>query len=399
MPHLRKRHLEKILKRLMGLSPLVGMIGHRQVGKTTLLELLCQEYHTLDSSKALLEAQQNPDHFIAQCAGTHVAIDECQLAPDLFPALKDWVRKHKKPGQFILSGSVRFTSRKAIQESLTGRIITLELLPLLLSELEPTEIPQFWTKALTTDSFTESFLRLFPKNRKRSSITKYFEQGGLPGICFIRDPSFRERKLDTQIETILDRDLRKIVSTNAAYPQIRRLLQALADQQGELFNWSHLKKLTEISIPTLKKLVYGMEGAFLIRTVLVEGDYSGPLHYFEDMSECAFVRSTPLSVTEQIAQFLMIHIRGELSYSSAAPFRFFQYRTRGGVVVPLALQMKEFFLGVIPIENERPSRVEISAADSFLKRYARSKVVFAHLGSAAEVINDRKLLVPIGKTV
>ncbi len=399
MPHLRKRHLEKVLKRLLGLSPLVGVIGHRQVGKTTLLELLCREYHTLDNSKALLEAQENPEEFISRRQGVHVAVDECQLAPELFPAFKDWVRRHRKPGQFILSGSVRFTSKKAIQESLTGRIITLELLPLLLSELENTEPSTFWTKALTTDAFGEPFLRLFPKSRKEASIIKYFENGGLPGLCFIRDASFRERKLDTQIETILDRDLRKIVSTNAAYPQIRRLLQSLADQQGELFNWSDLRKATEISIPTLKKLVYAMESVFLLRTILVEGDYSGPVHYFEDMCECAFLRTSPLSIQQKIAQFASIHIRGELSYGTTTPFRLFQYRTRSGVNVPIAIQLKDSFLGVVPLESDYPSRVEMAAADSFLKKYSRSKVVFLHLGKGTEIISDRKLIIAIGKTV
>ena len=49
MPHLRKRHLEAILRKALGFSAIVGIIGHRQVGKTTLLEGLCASYETLDS--------------------------------------------------------------------------------------------------------------------------------------------------------------------------------------------------------------------------------------------------------------------------------------------------------------------------------------------------------------
>lgn len=50
---------------------------------------------------------------------------------------------------------------------------------------------------------------------------------GIEEGCFIRDESFRANKLDSQIETLLDRDLRKIVSTNIPYQQIRILLLAM----------------------------------------------------------------------------------------------------------------------------------------------------------------------------
>lgn len=94
-----------------------------------------------------------------------------------------------------------------------------------------------------------------------------------------------------------------------------------------------------------------------------------------------------------------IHIRGELSYGTSVPFRLFQFRTRSGVCVPLALQVKQNYLGIIVLEAEKPTRTEMSAADSFLKRYNRSKVVMVHLGNHLERISDRKLLLPVYATV
>lgn len=399
MPHRRSRHVTPLLIKLMGMSPIVGILGHRQVGKTTLLELLAKHYYTMDESSELLEAEKDPKEYIQQRSGLKVAVDECQLAPSLFPALKEWVRTHPRPGQFLLSGSVRFTSRKAIQESLTGRIVNLELLPMLLSELLSTDLPNFWRRTISTEEFSASPTSDRNDKKKREAILRYFEQGGLPGICFIREEKFRERKLDTQIETILDRDLRKVVPTNIVYPQLRRLLQGLADRQGEPFSWSELKKETEISIPTLKKLFYGLESVFLIRTILVEGDVGGPVNYFEDLAELKFVRNKPQAVSDQIIHFLMIHMRGEMSYGSSAPFRIFQFRTRAGVCIPLALQVKQDFVGVIALEGESPTRSEMAAADSFLKRYYRSKVVMVHWGSHAERVSSRKAIIPLFETV
>ena len=109
-------------------------MGHRQVGKTTLLESVAKQYYTLDRQLDFDIIQSDPETFLSQ-SRSRCGLDEVQMMPSLFPALKEQVRKNKTPGQFLLSGSVRFTSRKAIQESLTGCIIYLELLPLSISEL------------------------------------------------------------------------------------------------------------------------------------------------------------------------------------------------------------------------------------------------------------------------
>ncbi len=133
MPHQRARYAAELLKKALHFSPIVGVVGQRQTGKTTLSSQFCEEYQTLDGSGELTLAEADPFSYL-QGRRHPFAVDECQLCPPLFPALKEQVRIHPKMGQFILTGSVRFTSRAAIRESLTGRIVTIELLPLSLSE-------------------------------------------------------------------------------------------------------------------------------------------------------------------------------------------------------------------------------------------------------------------------
>src|SRR5690349_13769318 len=146
MPHARSRHLEPLLEHVAKLSPLVGLLGHRQVGKTTTLEKISKHYISLDDEIFLKEANASPAGFLAQLGKRGTAIDECQLSERLFPALKERVRKDRRPGQLFLSGSVRFTSKKLIRESLTGRIMTLELLPFTLSELDSATLPEYLLK-------------------------------------------------------------------------------------------------------------------------------------------------------------------------------------------------------------------------------------------------------------
>lgn len=399
MAHQRTRFLESQLLKLLGLSPLVGIMGHRQVGKTTLLTKIAKSYFTLDDAGEFQEATRNPKKYLADRAGQRTALDECQNVPQLFPALKEVVRKDSRPGQFILSGSVRFTSRKAIRESLTGRIINLELLPLLISELHEKPLPGIWRKMTSMPEFVKSWKVPDTDSLKLASFEKYFKAGGLPGLCFIRDDSFRAQKADSQIETLLDRDLRLVVPTSLPYPPIRLLLESLADRQGLPISFADLRKATDISIPTIKKLLYGFESIFLIRSIPIEGDGKGPVFYFEDMAELALLRRRELSLTEKITHFLMIHLRGEWSYSGHGLFRPFHYQTRAGVVVPIGIHDKDMTLGVIPLDSDSPSRVEMAGADSFLKRYNRSKVVFVTKSKMSKVLDGRKLIVGLPLTV
>ncbi len=89
--------------------------------------MLSERYVSLDLAPVLNLASQDAISFLEKNKATPLVIDECQLAPELFPALKEHVRQDQKPGQFLLTGSVRFSSRRAIRESLAGRIVAWEL--------------------------------------------------------------------------------------------------------------------------------------------------------------------------------------------------------------------------------------------------------------------------------
>ena len=144
MSHFRKRYLNPLLIAAIKSSPLVGVIGMRQVGKTTLLQTIKKaKYTTLDEIDQLELSRLNPKMYLNQFQGEITIIDECQKSPEIFSLLKIKVHENKRPGQFLLTGSIRFTSKKSISESLTGRIITLELIPLTLSETQHLEVKNY----------------------------------------------------------------------------------------------------------------------------------------------------------------------------------------------------------------------------------------------------------------
>jgi len=383
MAHERKRYLEPLLQKVLSMSPIAGVLGHRQVGKTTLLNQVCDHYYSLDKPEEQKQAQTDSELYLRSRAGKKVALDEVQTVPAIFKELKEWVRLHPKPGQFILSGSVRFTSRAEIKESLAGRILSLELLPMSIRELESEPNSKLLLQMLEASSFDrflqELTLTTKEHQTKMKLIKLYVENGGLPGVCFIRDEKFRKLKIEEQIETILDRDLRLLLKTNLSLREIRGLLTALSQTQGQPLNISSLKVETQISSPTIKKLIYVLESLYIIRSISIEGSVKGQAIYFEDIAESNYFKREQPGLADTFDHLCFAQLRVPFHYQLGESTEIFQYRTRNGVCVPLCFRNKVGVLGVLPVNSKDSLNKALAGANSFLKTYSNSKVILTHL--------------------
>lgn len=399
MAHARKRFLEELVQKTLGLSSLVGILGHRQVGKTTFLQQLSSHYSTFDDKDTLTNAKENPKQFLKSRQELKHVLDEAQLVPDLFPALKERVRKDKRPGQFLLSGSVRFTSRKAIRESLTGRIINLELLPFTLSELQHRRLPDLAIQFIKTQNCEGFMNRNAIHLRDAKSLNKevevYFKRGGLPGICFIRDARARSLKISEQMATILDRDLRLVYPSSLPYSQILDYVRALAIEEGMPIRYSYFEKQVKISEATQKKLLIALEAIFLIRLLPIEGGRRGHILYFEDQAEVEQLAHRAIHDPVSFEGLIFRNLRAQWVYRPSESFRFFHYFTRAKARVPICCQTDSGILGVLPITEETPNRSEIMTAGSFLKSYSNSKIMYIAQQTDPQVINSRSVLLPL----
>lgn len=395
MPHERPRLLQVQVQRALRHSPIVGILGQRQVGKTTLMEALVpdERYVSLDRAAQLDAARANPTAFLEQGSAL-LGVDECQLAPELFPALKERVRAHKKPGQFLLTGSVRFTSRKIIRESLTGRIVALELLPLCLAEVHGFEIGD----AARFLRLPVTGMRKLAKERlalvSESRVDEYLRKGGLPGICFFRDPEVRSERFDAQLDTLLRRDIRLVLETSLPYEKIVRALQFLAMNQGKPLAFSELGRFSRISAPSLRKLIPAFEALFLIRRVETMADRRKAQFFLEDQGMATFL--APARETEDdMLRFVFSQCLAQLKYGPARQGQrgrgtIRSYETRGGARVPLVLDVSGELTALIPVALEAPDATAIASARSFLRR---------HPGAVAAILTRGIDLVPLGSRI
>jgi len=134
---------------LHGQFPCLVLTGARQVGKTTLLKH-CFPNHSfvsLDLPSLAEMAESEPQAFLERYPAP-VIIDEVQYAPKLFRNLKVAIDsdRHRK-GQFILTGSQKFTLMREVSDSLAGRAAILSLENLSAQELGLAE-DAIWNEVL-----------------------------------------------------------------------------------------------------------------------------------------------------------------------------------------------------------------------------------------------------------
>lgn len=245
------------MKKLVSFWPIVGVIGLRQVGKSTLLRDQLGDLGssvTLDDEDIRGAAEASAKLFLAKLTEPAL-IDEVQKVPKLFDAIKATVDILRKPNRFRLTGSFQFTSRIGIRESLTGRIGLMRLYPLTLSELY--EKPY---QPKRGSPFHHLDVRFTLEAFGMSTQT-----GGLPVPAFIRDKKQREAYFQSWVETTVFRDVATAFGRGYDPDFGMKLMLELGrlHREGILPTTTHLKFNTR----KCKRYLQAFQDAFLIHKI------------------------------------------------------------------------------------------------------------------------------------
>ncbi len=131
------RDIESRLLRSARTRPVVVLTGARQTGKTSTFRRLFPNYNfvSLDLPTEAEQAEKEPETFLRRHEPPAI-VDEVQYAPALFRHLKVVVDANRsRHGQYLLTGSQKFTLTKNVSESLAGRADVVELETLSFSEI------------------------------------------------------------------------------------------------------------------------------------------------------------------------------------------------------------------------------------------------------------------------
>ncbi len=255
------RYIEPQLKTALSDTPVVCLLGPRQVGKTTLARQLTPQraYISFDDHNLLNVARQDPIGFV-QGLPKQVILDEVQRVPELMPAIKSAVDQVRESGRFLLTGSANLLLLPGVQESLAGRVEILHLNPL--SEQEKQHGKNSLLKRLIEGRIKAD---IQGEQRVVSGIVEAICSGGYPEPN-TRTP-VRARQWHRQyINAIIQRDVKEIAEIRDE-EEMERLIELLAYRTASLLNVSSLAKELGIRRETVERYIILLERLFLIRRI------------------------------------------------------------------------------------------------------------------------------------
>lgn len=244
-------------------TPVVVVNGPRQAGKTTLVTTMrypgSHEIATLDDLTTRMAARGDPRAFLLRPVDTLV-IDEAQLEPGLFRAVKAEVDRDRRPGRFLLTGSSRLLSAPDMADSLVGRVETIELWPFAERELvDPTGT------AFVDAVFTAPETLLRSGTVTRADLMDRILAGGFPEVAR-RSPARRRAWFDGYVRTLIERVVHEIAQIERV-AEIPRLVRRCAARTGTELNTASIA--VELGIParTVSSYLAHLATTFLIRLV------------------------------------------------------------------------------------------------------------------------------------
>ena len=346
-----KRSMRSQLLAALEDTPVVFLNGARQTGKSTLVREIAETEHparyiTFDDATSLSAARHDPAGFLAELGGP-VIIDEVQLAPTIFPALKLLVDRNRQPGRFLLTGSANILLAPRVSESLAGRMEILTLWPLSQGEIEAADenlIDRLFSREATLPQ------RSIRNAGSRADLLGRLVRGGYPEVVGRKTEERRRNWFSAYINTILQRDVREMANIEGL-TELPRVLKLLATRASSLHNLADISRSIDIPQTTLRRYLTLLETAFLLVPVpawssnlgkrLVKAPKlalsdTGLLSYLLGANEERLVEDSSL-LGRVLENFVVTELRKLASWGKTQP-HLFHFRTQTGVEVDIVLE-------------------------------------------------------------
>lgn len=235
----RKRHLARV-QELLERSPVVAILGARQVGKTTLARELAAE-SPRESVRFDLE---DPDD-LARLAEPKLAlgslkglviIDEVQRRPEIFPVLRVLVDRPENEAQFLVLGSASPDLLRQTSETLAGRIAYHHLRGFSVDEIGIESAGSLWFR------------------------------GGFPRSYLAEtDSDSHEWRIDF-VRTFLERDI-PMLGSKIPPQTLHRFWRMLAHYHGQVWNSAEFARAFGVAATTVRRYLDLLAGALVIRLI------------------------------------------------------------------------------------------------------------------------------------
>ena len=231
----RRYHLRR-LTLLLRESPVVALLGARQIGKSTLARQLVAArrapttWFDLENPAALARLA-DPGLELRPLRGL-VVLDEIQRLPEVFPLLRVLADRPRTPARFLVLGSASPELLRQTSETLAGRVAFHAL-----------------------DGFD---LREVP------DLQKLWLHGAFPRSYLARSAAASRRWRHDFVQTFLERDLPGFGSTVPS-TTMRRFWTMLAHWHGQLWNGAEFGRAFGVAHTTVRRYLDLLTSLFVVR--------------------------------------------------------------------------------------------------------------------------------------
>ena len=233
---IQRRHHLRRLTLLLRESPVVALLGARQIGKSTLARQLVAgrrgptTWFDLENPVDLARLV-DPGLELRPLRGL-VVLDEIQRLPDVFPLLRVLADRPRTPARFLVLGSASPELLRQTSETLAGRVAFHELDGFDLGEV--TDLDRLWL------------------------------HGAFPRSYLARSTAASRRWRDDFIRTFLERDL-PVLGNAVPSTTLSRFWTMLAHWHGQLWNGAEFGRAFGVAHTTVRRYLDLLTSVFVVR--------------------------------------------------------------------------------------------------------------------------------------
>jgi len=237
-----KRALQDRIARSLRNFPIVGIVGPRQTGKTTLAKQIAGNHRGkvvyLDLElPSDMNRLTDAEIYLSSRQDSLVIVDEIQRMPSLFPLMRALVDKKRRNSQFLILGSASPDVIKNASESLAGRVAYHELTQFSLSETGANSLQKLWIR------------------------------GGYPLSYLAKTDSQSFTWREAFIKTYLEMDIPQL-GIRVPSGQLRRFWMMVAHLHGQLWNASAVGRGLGVSPVAVRHYLDILESTFIVRQLV-----------------------------------------------------------------------------------------------------------------------------------
>lgn len=416
----RKRIADEILKRKLEGKGVVLIEGPKWCGKTTTAEQVASSILYMDNPEKKEQninmSEVNPKRLLK--GETPRLIDEWQIAPKLWDAIRFEVDHRDELGQFILTGSAVPANTKDVTHSGTGRFTWLMMRPMTLFE--------------SGDSTGEvSFKELFEGNLNVDGSSNIdidrlaflICRGGWPKAIGMRDEIALDQAFD-YIEAVIHSDINRADNIKKNPDKVRRLMRSYARNQGtQIANTELAKDIqgndeTSLNEETIATYIDALKKIFVIedmqawnpnlrsKTAIRSSDTR---YYIDPSIAAASLGIGPNDLINDLKTFGFLFetlcVRDLRVFSDALNGEVYHYRDKNGQECDAVVHLRNGKYGLIEIKLGGEKLIEegVETLKSMKSKIDINKMnspsflmVLTGIGDYAYQRSDGVLVVPIG---